>query len=217
MFAQAVQKLGYHPFQCPAANCTESWTNPYNVQLGVCNYCGYCERFGCFNYSKGSPQSCVIPALRQHSNFELRTQSHVIRVNTDSSGKKATGVTYIDAQGNEIEQPAALVVLSAFQLHNVRLLLLSNIGKPYNPMTGEGVVGRNYAYQMTGGIKLFFDKDTYFNPFAATGATTTMIDDFNAENFDHSKLGFVGGATISAAFSGGRPIQQMGIPKDAPR
>ncbi len=48
----------------------------------------------------------------------------MIRVNTDSSGKKATGVTYIDAQGNEVEQPADLVILSAFQLHNVRLLLL---------------------------------------------------------------------------------------------
>lgn len=29
LFAQAAQKLGYHPFQGPAANCTESWTNPY--------------------------------------------------------------------------------------------------------------------------------------------------------------------------------------------
>ncbi|MDI6937054.1 GMC family oxidoreductase, partial [Serratia sp. Se-PFBMAAmG] len=144
-----------------------------------------------------------------------RTQAHVIRVNTDSSGKKATGVTYIDAQGNEVEQPADLVILSAFQLHNVRLLLLSKIGKPYDPQTGDGVVGRNYAYQMTGGIKLFYDNDNWFNPFAATGATSTLIDDFNAENFDHSKVGFVGGATISAAFSGGRPIQQMGIPKDA--
>ena len=66
-------------------------------------------------------------------------------------------MTYIDANGQEVEQPASLVVLSAFQLHNVRLLLLSQIGKPYNPVTGEGVVGRNYAYQMNGGVKLFFD------------------------------------------------------------
>lgn len=79
------------------------------------------------------------------------------------------------------------------------------------------MVGRNYAYQMIGGIKLFFDKDKHFNPFAAAGSTSTLIDDFNAENFDHSQVGFVGGATISAAITGGRPIQQLGIPKDAPR
>lgn len=216
LFSKAAKELGYSPFPVPAANCSEPWTNPYGVQLGVCNYCGFCERFGCFNASKASPQSCVIPALKQHQNFELRTRAHVLRVNLDSSGSKATGVTYIDANGQEVEQPADLVVLSAFQLYNVRLLLLSKIGRPYDPVSGEGVVGRNYAYQMNGGISLYFDKDTYFNPFAATGTTGMFIDDFNAENFDHSQLGFIGGSTISATLSGGRPIQQMNIPKEAP-
>ncbi|WP_202305645.1 GMC oxidoreductase [Dryocola clanedunensis] len=217
LFSKAAKELGYHPFPVPAANCSEPWTNPYGVQLGVCNYCGFCERFGCFNSSKASPQSCVIPALKRHDNFELRTQSHVLRVNTDSTGTKATGVTYIDANGQEVEQPANLVVLSAFQLHNVRLLLLSQIGKPYDPVTGEGVVGRNYAYQMNGGISLYFGKDTDFNPFAATGTTGMYIDEFNAENFDHSALGFIGGSTISATTTGGRPIQQMNTPADAPK
>lgn len=217
LFGNAAKELGYHPFPVPAANCSEPHTNPYGVQLGVCNYCGFCERFGCVNYSKASPQSCVLPALYQYKNFELRTQSHVLRVNTDATGTKATGVTYIDANGQEVEQPANLVVLSAFQLHNVRLLLLSKIGKPYDPATGEGVVGRNYAYQMNGGVSLFFNPDTYFNPFAATGATGTFIDDFNAENFDHTGLGFVGGATISATITGGRPIQQMSGSNKAPK
>lgn len=216
LFSKAAKNLGYHPFPVPAANCSEPYTNPYGVQLGVCNYCGYCERFGCFNYSKASPQTCVIPALRQHSNFELRTQCHVIRVNTDSTGKQATGVLYIDENGQEVEQPANLVILSAFQLHNVRLLLLSGIGKPYDPQTGEGVVGRNYAYQMTGGVKLFFDKSHDMNPFAASGATGMFIDEFNAENFDHTGLGFIGGATLSATITGGRPIQQMSLPSGTP-
>ncbi|NDJ56338.1 GMC family oxidoreductase [Enterobacteriaceae bacterium 4M9] len=217
LFSKAAKELGYHPFPVPAANCSEPWTNPYGVQLGVCNYCGFCERFGCFNYSKGSPQSCVLPALRAYNNIELRTHAHVLRVNTDASGTRATGVTYIDHDGQEVEQPASLVVLSAFQLHNVRLLLLSKIGKPYNPATGEGVVGRNYAYQMNGGISLFFKDDKYFNPFAATGTTGMYLDEFNAENFDHSQLGFIGGATISATTTGGRPIQQMTLPASAPK
>ncbi|AHF76640.1 Gluconate dehydrogenase subunit [Sodalis praecaptivus] len=217
LFSKAASELGYHPFPLPAANCSEPYTNAYGVQLGVCNYCGFCERFGCFNYSKASPQSCVLPALYQYKNFELRTQSQVLRVNTDAGGTQAIGVTYIDANGQEVEQPANLVILSAFQLHNVRLLLLSKIGKPYDPATGEGVVGRNYAYQMNGGISLFFDEKSNFKPFAATGATGMFIDDFNAENFDHSGLGFVGGATISATITGGRPIQQLSIPKAAPK
>lgn len=216
LFSKAAKELGYHPFPVPAANCSEPWTNPYGVQLGVCNYCGFCERFGCFTYSKGSPQSCVHPALKPYRNIEVRTQSQVLRVNTDSTGTRATGVTYIDANGQEVEQPADLVVLSAFQLHNVRLLLLSKIGKPYDPVSGEGVVGRNYAYQMNGGISLYFNKETFFNPFAASGTTGMFIDEFNSENFDHSGLDFIGGSTISATITGGRPIQQMSTPHDAP-
>ncbi|WP_241649932.1 GMC family oxidoreductase [Rosenbergiella collisarenosi] len=217
LFSEAAKKLGYHPFPVPAANCSEPYTNPYGVQMGVCNYCGFCERFGCYNYSKASPQSCVLPALKSYQNIELRTQCQVIRVNTDSTGKHATGVTYINAEGQEVEQPASLVILSAFQLHNVRLLLLSKIGKPYNPTTGEGVVGRNYAYQMNGGINLFFEKNNVFNPFAATGTTGMFIDEFNSENFDHSTLNFIGGATISATTTGGRPIQQMSLPSSSPK
>ena len=40
--------------------------------------------------------------------------------------------------GQELEQPADLVILSAFQMHNVRLLLLSGIGAPYDPSSGPG-------------------------------------------------------------------------------
>jgi choline dehydrogenase-like flavoprotein len=77
----------------------------------------------------------------QVKNFELRPNAHVLKVNLDSDKSRATGVTYIDAQGREIEQPADLVILGAFQFHNVHLMLLSGIGKPYDPITGEGVVG----------------------------------------------------------------------------
>ncbi len=77
------------------------------------------------------------------------------RILLDKSGKRAIGVRYIDEAGTEVEQPASLVMLSAFQMHNVRLLLMSGIGKPYDPKTGKGVVGKNYAYQMiTGGCFL---------------------------------------------------------------
>ncbi len=48
-----------------------------------------------------------------------------------------------------MEQPADLVLLCAFSFFNVRMMLLSGIGKPYDPQTGQGVVGRNYAYQTT--------------------------------------------------------------------
>ncbi|MDB5369511.1 MAG: gluconate 2-dehydrogenase flavoprotein precursor, partial [Roseomonas sp.] len=58
----------------------------------------------------------------------------------------------------EWEQPADLVLLCANGLFNVRLLMLSGIGKQYAPVTGEGTLGRNYAYQTNAGSVGYFDK-----------------------------------------------------------
>ena len=216
LFAKATRELGYHPFPQAAANASKAYTNPHGAQLGPCNFCGFCERYGCYMYSKASPQTTLLPTLLHRKNFELRTRAHVIRVNLASDGKRATGVTYIDAQGNEVEQPADLVVLCAYQFHNVRLMLLSNIGEKYDPATGKGVVGRNYAYQLNAGMSLFFDQDQPMNPFVGAGSSGTVIDDFDGDNFDHGALGFVGGASISCINTGGRPIQQMSVPNGVP-
>jgi len=208
LFEKASKEAGFHPFPAPADNASAPYTNPYGVRLGPCNYCGYCENYGCFMYSKASPQTTILPVLLKKPNFELRTHSYVTRVNVDKSGKMATGVTYIDAQGNEVEQPADLVILTAFQVHNTRLMLLSGIGKPYDPATGEGVVGKNLAYQMNGGTRIVMPKGNYFNPFEGTGAGVWAFDDMNADQFDHAPYGFIGGAVIRQATTGGRPIKQ---------
>ena len=79
----------------------------------------------------------------------------MLKVNLDSTGKKAVSVTYLDARGRELEQPADLIILSAYALGNVHLLLHSGIGEPYDAATGKGVVGRNYAYQAGGGATAY--------------------------------------------------------------
>ena len=38
------------------------------------------------------------------------------------------------------------------------VLLLSGIGKPYDPVTGEGVIGRNFSYQTTSTVEGFYDE-----------------------------------------------------------
>ncbi len=208
LFEKAARETGFHPYMAPAANASEPYTNPYGVRIGPCNYCGFCENYGCYMYSKASPQTTIMPVLLKRKNFELRTESHVLKVNLDNTGKKATGVTYIDSQGREVEQPADLVILTAFQTHNVRLMLLSGIGKQYDPLTGDGTVGRNFAYQMNGGINVMLPKGTALNRFAGTGAGAVGMDDLNGDQFDHGPLGFVGGASIRTLSTGGRPIGQ---------
>ncbi len=215
MFAKAAEKLGYKPFPHPSGNLSQPYVNPLGAELGQCTYCGFCEKFGCGNYSKASPQTTVLPYLMPKSNFELRTESEVVKIERSSDGKHATGVTYIDGSGEEFFQPAQIVILSAYVLHNVRLLLLSKIGQPYDPSTGQGVVGKNYAYQMMGSVNAFF-KSTIMNPFIGAGALASVIDEFNGDNFDHTGLGFIGGGYIASMTTGGRPIEMVYTPEGTP-
>ncbi len=217
LFAEAAKQLGYKPFPQPSGNLSQSYTNPLGVTLGQCTYCGFCEWFGCANYSKASPQTTILPVLLRDPHFEARTECEVMRINLDRSGKWATGVTYVDSSGTEWEQPADLVLLCAFSLFNVQLLLLSGIGAPYDPQTCQGQIGRNFTHQCMSTALGFFDKDKYnFNPFVAAGAIGMCIDEFNGDNFDHSQLGFVGGGYIGQVQTNGRPIETTAVPPGTP-
>ncbi len=215
LFTAAARERGMHPFPRPSANLSTAYTNTYDCQLAPCTFCGFCERFGCANYAKATPQTCVLPALMRERRFEARTQCEVTKVGLSGDGKHATGVTYLDETGKEFEQPADLVLLCAYGLFNVRLMLLSGIGKPFDRDRGEGVVGRNYAYQTGTGATAYFE-DARFNPFAASGSLGVTADDFNSDNFDHGGLGFVGGASISCAYTNGRPITYRPTPPGTP-
>ncbi len=215
LFSDAVRQFGYSPHSNPTAAMTQAYTNPYKLMLGECVGGGFCGGHVCAQGAKANPLNTVVPALGRHDNFELRTLANVIKINLDSTGKRAVGVTYIDARGREFEQPADLVVLSAYTFNNVRLLMLSGIGKPYDPVSGTGTLGRNYSYQTHGKVQMFFD-DRTFNPFMGGGGRGTAIDDFNGDNFDHAGLEFIGGSYIAAQASGAAPIKSKQVPPGTP-
>ena len=216
LFEKAAKSLGYHPFPQPSANASQPYVNPDGVAYGACHYCGYCERFGCEANAKASPHFTVIPLAAKKSNVEIRTNARVLKVNLDAAKNHAESATYIDASGREFEQPGGLVILAAYALGNVHLMLWSGIGQPYDPATGEGVVGRNYAYQIGSGATVFFDEKTWMNPFMAAGALAMVIDDFNTGSFDHGKEGFIGGGGISTPSATGRPIGFRPVPPGTP-
>ena len=217
LFAQAARGLGLHPFSAPAGNLSRPYVNPLGVAMGQCTYCGYCERFGCANYSKASPQTTILPVLMRKPGFEARTGCEILKVNLHPDGRTAKSVTYIDTSGREFEQPGDIILLCGYGLMNVRMMLLSGIGRPYDPHTGEGTVGRNYCYQTEGaGARLFFE-GRHFNPFIGAGALAVTVDDYNGDAFDHAGLDFVGGAGIACSSTGGRPISFHPVPPGTPR
>jgi gluconate 2-dehydrogenase alpha chain len=216
LFAKTAQSLGYHPFPGPAAAMTRDYTNLYKLHLGECQRGGFCSSHACAQGAKANPLTAVLPALMKKDNFELRPLCNVIKINKDSTGKQATGVTYIDARGQLVEQPANIVVLATYCFNNTRLLLLSGIGQPYDPVNGTGVVGRNYSYQTGSKVQVFFD-DQEFNPFIGGGMTSVQFDDFNGEALDRTGLGFVGSAYIAVSSAGATPIKSKPVPSGTPR
>ncbi|GKV56535.1 GMC family oxidoreductase [Sporosarcina sp. NCCP-2222] len=212
-FEKATKDLGYHPYMVPSANLSEPYENPDGSQLNACQYCGFCERFGCEYGAKASPEVTVIPAAQKTGNYDIIFNANVVEILT--KGNKTTGVRYIDTQtGEEVIQPADVVVLTSYMMNNAKLLMVSNIGDQYDPETGKGTLGRNYCYQIEPGATGFFDEQ--MNTFMGAGALGMTIDDFNADNFDHSDLDFIHGASISFVQSGSRPIGTNPVPSDVP-
>jgi gluconate 2-dehydrogenase alpha chain len=216
LFYKAAREMGYNAYPIPASNASAAYVNPYGCQMGPCNFCGFCSDYGCLNYSKASPNASILPVLRLRKEFELRAHAQVLKVNLDGTRSRATGVTYLDADGKETEQPAELVLLCAFSLFNVHLMLLSGIGKPYDPVSETGTVGRNYSYQNLNRVTLFFDDSVQANGFIGIGGGGATFDDLNGNQLDNAKAGFVGGGVIWARQPGSGPIRGISTAPGVP-
>jgi gluconate 2-dehydrogenase alpha chain len=116
----------------------------------------------------------------------------------------------------EFEQPADVVIVASYVFNNVRLLLTSKLGKPYDPSTGSGIIGKNYCYQTNGGAATGFFDDKEFNLYAGAGSLGMEIPDFNGDNFDHTDLNFIHGAGIRISQTGLRPIANNSVPAGTP-
>ncbi|HWE50670.1 MAG TPA: GMC family oxidoreductase [Bryobacteraceae bacterium] len=207
VFKEAVEELGYSPYPHPAANASEAYKNPDGISRAGCAYCGFCERFGCMIGAKAQPTNTLLPIVSKRKNFALRTGCWVRRV-VHKDGH-ATGVQYVDANGEEVFQPADNVVLATFTLNNVKLLSLSKIGTPYDPLTAKGTLGKNLTHQVGGAsTRVMFDKP--LNAFMGSGAMGMMIADFDGDHALNGSESIVRGGTISVGTSGNRPIASFG-------
>ncbi|MDF2815754.1 MAG: family oxidoreductase, partial [Paenibacillus sp.] len=215
LFEEASKKLGYHPYMMPSANLSETYTNPDGITRAACQYCGFCDRYGCEYGAKADSIVTVLPVAMKTGNLDLRTYSNVTSIKHD--GKRASGVVYVNTvTQEEFEQPADVVIVASYVFNNVRLLLTSKLGKPYDPSTGSGIIGKNYCYQTNGGAATGFFDDKEFNLYAGAGSLGMEIPDFNGDNFDHTDLNFIHGAGIRISQTGLRPIANNSVPAGTP-
>ena len=215
LFAGSARALGHTPFPQPNANCPLPTVNSYGLTLGGCIRCGYCEGYGCETGAKASPQSALLPTLVNLPNFQLRTRSRVLEIQLDSTRRKAVAVTYANPYGRRCRQETGLVILAAGGLDNVHLLLVSGIGRPYEPESESGAVGLNFSRQTSSKTHLFFGGGTFQSAVGA-GGLAMAIDDCNGDNFDHTGLDFIGGGDCGRTFIGGSSHRVSSPARDEP-
>ncbi len=213
LFGKACRELGYHPFPQPAGIISQAYRDLSGRTRSGCIYCGKCTRFGCEVDAKSSAITTHIPAALATGKYEVRTECKVTGINVGPDGL-ATGVTYVDLlTGEEHEQPADIVMLTAYTLTNVRMLLLSKSKKhPDGIGNAHGMVGKNYTYQLLQYPATCIYEGRRFNTFVGNGVIYDVINDFNADNFDHSNLDFIGGSNIKAGGGEQDPLTATGMP-----
>jgi choline dehydrogenase-like flavoprotein len=191
LLAEGARRRGHHAYPFPMAVHSVSHDG-----LPACNSCGFCSGFGCpINARGGAAISFLHEALLRGA--ELRTRCTVHRVDVTRHGRRARGVSYIDAQGRRRTERGDIVILAPSAVETARLLLLSAGPKhPHGLGNRSGQVGRNLMFHyFTLGIGLFSDK-----VHAWRGPSTTFTID------DH--IGPVKGRAARAA---GLPYLKGGI------
>lgn len=189
MMSDAARRLGWHPFQGPAAINSQLYGNRPG-----CLYHGFCDRGGCHVSAKSSTAVTTIPEAMKSGLLEVVTHARVMKIVTDSNGR-VSGVEY--RRGNDtLFQPADVVLLASHTYENSRILLLSTSGDfPNGLANNAGQVGRHYFSHHQGAPVTALFPHNLHNWYGLP-AQGVAIDDWADDNFDHGDVDFIGGGNL---------------------
>jgi gluconate 2-dehydrogenase alpha chain len=142
--------------------------------------------------------------------------AHVLEVNVDKDGR-ASGVTYLK-NGRMHFQPAKMVILAGYIYENARLMLLSTSKAfPRGLSNNHGQVGANYmGHGLASASVMGVFKGQRLNLYSGSLGQYTAVDNWDADNFDHTGLGFISGGMVSATMES-KPIGTANTtPPDVP-
>lgn len=142
---------------CDALGIRSSAGGPVAILSGSrgnrphCIYRGFCIQ-ACKVGAKASTLITHVPDALANG-AEIRDRSMVVRINVGANGR-VSGVTYIDADGREVEQRARAVIVSGYAIETPRLLLNSACARhPDGLANSSGTVGR-YLMAQAGNVVL---------------------------------------------------------------
>ena len=139
---EGLRQAGVQAFHAPAAIMLDEARPTFSQ----CIRCANCDGYPCLVHAKCDAEVvCVRPALT-HPNVSILTNSEVVRLKTDPSGRCVNGV--VVRRGDELETYSAdIVVVSAGAANSARILLKSaNEHHPRGLANGSDLVGRNYMF-----------------------------------------------------------------------
>lgn len=135
--AAAARRAGFHPYRAPTGINSVAADG-----RAACTDCGFCGGYGCPVQAKSDPVAALQRALRS-GRCEVRPESYAVELVLDGTGRRATGVRYLDLRDHP--EPAVrevrarhAVVLAAGAFETPRFLLRQGLG-------GEHV-GRHLTY-----------------------------------------------------------------------
>jgi gluconate 2-dehydrogenase alpha chain len=204
LIGKAAETLGYHPFIGPTAiNSIDYGGRP------ATNYCGFCLGHACRIGAKGSPLVTVLPEALWTGNLEILSEAEAVRLELSDNGRAVSTVVYRH-EGEIRRCRARIFVLAAYVFETVRLLLLSrNADFPAGLLNRSGQVGRHFMAHRFDGVACVFESEE-LNRFAGPQGQRLVIDDLNADNFDHSSVDFIRGGQIFAP-NEFHPIQDLSV------
>jgi choline dehydrogenase-like flavoprotein len=115
--------------------------------------CTHLDGFPCLVDGKADAHvRCIRPALR-HPNVTLETNSKVVRLDTDASGRTVTGVVVERAEGRHEIYRSDIVVVSCGAINSALLLLRSASERHPNGLANSSdVVGRHYMAHINSAV-----------------------------------------------------------------
>jgi choline dehydrogenase-like flavoprotein len=133
---------GYRPFNAPCGILL----NEANRPKSTCIRCATCDGYPCLVHAKCDAEIIAVRPLLDLPNVTLLTGSEVLRVDTDASGRVATGV--VVRRGGETEVFTGDVVAICAGAANSAKILLASASEQHRDglANGSGQVGRNYMF-----------------------------------------------------------------------
>ncbi|GAB2714997.1 GMC family oxidoreductase [Arthrobacter bambusae] len=184
VFAQAMKKMGQSTFPIPQAMVTE----PYRGRNPHVNS-GFWQQYGDPVGAKSSTANTFIPDALATGLLDLRPDCYVREIVLHPDGT-AKGVIYTDADGNEVEQLADIVICCAGAIETTRLLQLSKSATHANGLANSsGLLGANatfHEYLFAIGL---FDKEVVDPLYPWAGHyMNTMSFDYYQTDYDRGHM-----------------------------